>query len=97
MRADPTAVRERRRGRYVGRLAALLERLREYYATQVELHERLALAEQPWREEVLHWSYDGREWHLHGHRLPADRERPRSVTSRGWCPGHHQASATDRP
>jgi hypothetical protein len=91
MRDVPTAVRTRHPGRFVvGRAAALLVRLREFYATQIELHERMALLEQPWREELLHWSYDGREWRLHGHRLPAARGRLRSVTSDGWCPGNRR-------
>ena len=52
-----------------------------------ELEERRDLLNRPWEEEFLHWAYDGRQWHLHGHRMPGVGKRRRSVTSGGWCPG----------
>lgn len=67
-----------------------LRRLREAQALQVELQERLMLRQQPWLEELVHWAYDGEEWHLHGHRLPPADGRRRSVTRSGWCPGLRQ-------
>lgn len=62
--------------------------VRKFNAEQIELHERLLLINRPWEEEYLHWAYDGRQWQLHGYRVPPDG-RPRSVTSTGWCPGLH--------
>ena len=64
-----------------------LRRLREAQAQQVELQERVLLRQQPWLEELLHWSYDGERWRLHGSRLPPRDGRRRSVTRSGWCPG----------
>ena len=61
-------------------------RLREAHAAQVRLQERMALRRQPWLEEFLHWSFDGEDWHLHGHLLPPGDGRLQSVTSDGWCP-----------
>ena len=58
--------------------------LREFLAVQVELHERAALLDRPWEEELLHWAGEGRE--LHG-RLVPPCGRGRSTTSSGWCPG----------
>jgi len=58
--------------------------LREFHATQVEMHERLWLLNQPWQEEYLHWAQDGR---LHGSRVPPRGSRRPSVTRTGWCPG----------
>lgn len=67
----------------------LVVNLREFGAVQAELHERRVLVEQPWREELLHWCYDGRQWRLHGDRIPATAVR---CSSRGgWCPARHQA------
>ena len=57
---------------------------REFLAVQVELHERAALLDRPWEEELLHWAGDGRE--LHGRLVPPPG-RGRSTTSSGWCPG----------
>jgi hypothetical protein len=70
-------------------LAGLREvghRLREFHAAQVELQERALLRSSPWLEDQLHWSFDGEEWHLHGHLAPPDG-RVRSVSRSGWCPG----------
>jgi hypothetical protein len=73
----------------------VLGRLREAQAAQLELQERVMLRRQPWLEDLLHWSYDGEEWHLHGSRMPPRDVRrrtvSRSVTRSGWCPGqrHH--------
>ncbi|TNC24828.1 hypothetical protein [Amycolatopsis alkalitolerans] len=63
-----------------------LTRFREFLATQAELAQRQELLNRPWEEELLHWSYDGRGWRLHGHRVPP-RGRRRSTTRQGWCPG----------
>lgn len=65
-----------------------LRALREFNANQVELRERWWLSNQPWLEDRLHWSHDGREWRLHGHLVPLGG-RCRSVTRGGWCPGVH--------
>jgi hypothetical protein len=58
--------------------------LRGFLSVQVELHERAALLDRPWEEELLHWAGDGRE--LHGRLVPPPG-RCRSTTSSGWCPG----------
>ncbi len=68
-------------------LQTLLHRAVEVSAEVTELSERRALLDRPWEEEFLHWAYDGHNWILHGHRLPAPGKRSRSVTSTGWCPG----------
>lgn len=65
----------------------LLARLCAFDATQVELHERLLLLNQPWKEELLHWSDNGHQRQLHGHLAPPADGRRRSVTRGGWCPG----------
>jgi hypothetical protein len=74
-----------RTGRLLGRT---WEWLRTLHAETREASERMWLLQQPWQEELLHWSADG---HLHGERLPASR-RSRSTTSSGWCPGLRFAS-----
>src|SRR3954471_13661556 len=43
--------------------------LREFWDTQVELHERMALRDRPWEEEFLHWS--GGRLHGWGRDAPA--------------------------
>ncbi|ADB75222.1 hypothetical protein [Geodermatophilus obscurus] len=58
--------------------------LRGFLSVQVELHERAALLDRPWEEELLHWADDGRK--LHGRLVPPPG-RSRSTTSSGWCPG----------
>ena len=77
----------------LARLRALTGRLvvnlREFGAVQAELHERRMLAEQPWREELLHWCHDGRQWRLHGDRIPVTAVR--SSSRSGWCPVRHRA------
>jgi len=55
--------------------------LREFWETQVELHERMALRDRPWEEEFLHWSGG----QLHGWRLPPPGRRI-GTTRDGWCP-----------
>jgi hypothetical protein len=60
-------------------------RFRNFWAGYRELHERQVLVRQPWKEEVLHWSWDGQDWRLHGHLDPGPGRRP-STTSTGWCP-----------
>lgn len=72
-------------------VARTLGRLREFNATQVELHERLLLLNRPWEEELMHWAYDGHAWELHGHQLPPPG-RGHSVTASGWCPGRRNAA-----
>lgn len=64
----------------------LLRRLREAHDAQVELQERAWLRQEPWLEELLHWSYDGERWRLHGSLVPPPNGRRRSVTRSGWCP-----------
>jgi hypothetical protein len=58
--------------------------LREFLAVQVELHERAALLDRPWEEDLLHWAGDGHE--LHGRLVPPPGRR-RGTTRSGWCPG----------
>lgn len=55
--------------------------LREFWATQVELQERLVVLGRPWEQELLHWSGD----ELHGHVAPPSDGRRRGVTTGGWC------------
>ena len=74
-----------------GRLVRMLARIRRAQAAQVELHERLLLANRPWLEDLLHWSYDGEQWRLHGTVAPPPDGRIRSVTGEGWCPGQRAA------
>ncbi len=64
-----------------------LARIREFLATQHELAQRQALLDRPWEEDLLHWAFDGREWHLHGHLAPPPNRRRYSTTTSGWCPG----------
>ena len=72
-------------------LQELARRVATVAAEIRELEEGRDLLNRPWDEEFLHWAYDGQQWHLHGHRLPAVGKRSRSVTSSGWCPGQqHQ-------
>lgn len=52
-----------------------------------ELEERRALLLRPWEEEWWHWSHDGTEWRLHGHRPPPPGRRSSGATGSGWCPG----------
>lgn len=78
--------RHRRSVTVIDAARRLLLQLREAQAAQLELHERVLLRHQPWLEELMHWSYDGEDWQLHGTRLPPDGRR-RSVTRDGWCPG----------
>jgi hypothetical protein len=69
------------------RLARIAAGFREFHALQRELLERQHLANRPWEEQYLHWSYDGTQWHLHGH-LPPPSKRRCSTTRGGWCPGN---------
>lgn len=66
---------------------SLLSSVREFLATQAELSERQSLLNRPWEEELLHWSWDGHEWRLHGHLMPPPNRRRHSTTRSGWCPG----------
>ena len=75
------------RGLGLARVRDVGRRLAEFHATQVELQERALLRSSPWLEELLHWSFDGEEWHLHGHVAPPPDGRVRSVSGTGWCPG----------
>ena len=75
------------------RLRRLGVALREFDAEVTELHERQRLLNRPWEEEFLHWAYDGRQWHLHGHVAPPADGRRRSVTRGGWCPGLRRTAA----
>jgi hypothetical protein len=67
--------------------------LREAWADQVELHERLILLNRPWEEEFLHWA-DGE---LHGSLTPPRDGRRRSTTKRGWCPRGQLAARVAGP
>ena len=67
--------------------------LREFWADQVELHERLIVLNRPWEEEFLHW-VDGE---LHGSLTPPADGRRRSTTRRGWCPGSQLAARVAGP
>jgi hypothetical protein len=58
--------------------------LRDFFAIQVELHERAALMNRPWEEDLLHWAGDGTA--LHGWLVPPAGHH-RSTTRGGWCPG----------
>lgn len=60
--------------------------LREFNATQVELHERFLLLNRPWEEDYLHWAHDGTQWQLHG-QWPSPGHSRRGVTRGGWCVG----------
>ena len=60
------------------------EGLRHFLAVQAELHERAALLDRPWEEDLLHWAHGGT--HLHGTLAPPTRGRW-STTRSGWCPG----------
>jgi hypothetical protein len=61
--------------------------LRRFGADQVEMHERLALLNRPWAEEMLHWSGTGDDARLHGRFAPPADRRLHSTTHRGWCVG----------
>ena len=61
--------------------------VRRHAAVQVALHERRALLERPWEEDLLHWHQDGDRWELHGRHAPPADGRRRSTTRDGWCPG----------
>jgi hypothetical protein len=67
--------------------------LREVWAGQVELQERLLLLNRPWEEQFLHWA-DGE---LHGTVAPPADGRRRSVTGQGWCPGGQPAARLAGP
>lgn len=66
--------------------------LQRLYVDMRELEERRLLINHPWREQFLHWSHDGKNWHIHGHLLPP-KSSYRSTTSSGWCPGQPSSSA----
>ena len=72
------------RGRARGGRAPAAQRFRDFWGGFRELHERQALRQRPWEEELLHWSWDGENWQLHGH-LDPPAGRRRSTTSSGWC------------
>jgi hypothetical protein len=67
--------------------------LRDFWAGQIELHERMALVNRPWEEDYHHWSGEGSERRLHGSVPPPDQRRRYSLTRGGWCPGQ----STRRP
>jgi hypothetical protein len=69
-----------------------LAALREFWETQAELAERQDLLNRPWAEEFLHWAYDDRQWHLHGHLAPPPGLHRRTTTRTGWCPGLRTAA-----
>jgi hypothetical protein len=61
--------------------------LRQRVAVYEALHERRALVDRPWEEDLLHWHRDGDSWQLHGEQAPPPDGRRRSTTADGWCPG----------
>jgi hypothetical protein len=67
-------------------LSRALLRLRAFHREQIELQERRMLRDRPWEEALLHWSFDGKQWNLHGHTPPPADGRRRSTTRTGWCP-----------
>jgi hypothetical protein len=67
---------------------------REFWTGYRELYERQNLLRRPWEEELLHWSFDGQDWQLHGHLDPPPGRR-RSTTRSGWCPATRGQSAAD--
>lgn len=90
--AEPGTMRSYGRERTPVRgVAARWLALRSVLSDIRELQQRRALFDRPWEEEFLHWAHDGQDWHLHGHLAPSPGRRSRSVTSRGWCPGHATA------
>jgi hypothetical protein len=90
--AEPGTMRSYGRERTPVRgVGALWLALRSVLSDIRELQQRRALFDRPWEEEFLHWAHDGQDWHLHGHLVPSAGRRSRSVTSRGWCPGHATA------
>jgi hypothetical protein len=67
-------------------LADLVAKLRDLHARQTEIAQRLDLLNRPWEEDMLHWSWNGERWELHGRRSPPPDGRRRSMTDQGWCP-----------
>jgi len=61
----------------------MLDELRRLWGSYCELLERQLLQQRPWEEEFLHWSFDGRAWHLHGD--PPPNGQTRGATSGGGC------------
>lgn len=85
VRSEECPYASRQRGAVMGRWRRLLVDLREFYATQVEMYERLDLMNRPWEEEFLHWVDTPRGPELHGHIAPPADGRRHSVTRQGWC------------
>ncbi|HWE91432.1 MAG TPA: hypothetical protein VG317_18370 [Pseudonocardiaceae bacterium] len=75
-------------------LVWMRRRVREAWTDQLELQERMSLANRPWAEHYLHWARTADGWELHGHLLPPRGWRRFSVTRGGWCLG--QLIARDR-
>lgn len=73
------------RGRARSMRTPATQRFQDFWVGYRELAERRALLQRPWEEELLHWSWDGENWQLHGHLEPPAGRR-RSTTSSGWCP-----------
>jgi hypothetical protein len=73
--------------------------LKEFDAEVTELHERQRLLNRPWEEDLVHWAFDGEDWHLHGTLPPPDDRRRHSVTRNGWCIGFakERARTAGRP
>jgi len=71
----------------------LLDRFREFIRTQERLYERQDLLNRPWEEELLHWSWNGQQWQLHGHLPPPRDGRRHSTTTDGWCPNRVRPQA----
>ncbi|WP_375486315.1 hypothetical protein [uncultured Jatrophihabitans sp.] len=60
--------------------------LRTFFASVSEANQRVALIQQPWLEDFVHWCGDGEDAVLHGHRSFRGKRSP-AVTSSGWCLG----------
>src|SRR4051794_41771099 len=56
--------------------------LRDFFAIQVELHERAALMNRPWEEDLLHWAGDGTA--LHGWLVPPAGHHRSTTRGGGW-------------
>ena len=68
------------------RARRLLAWLRQFVEDYERIYERCELLNRPWEEDFVHWSWNGREWELHGHLAPPPDGRRRSTTADGWCP-----------
>jgi hypothetical protein len=68
-----------------------LRAVRDFWAVQVELQERLILINRPWEQDLLHWC----EGELHGEVAPPADGRRRSITPGGWCACPHSTAVQE--